>query len=1163
MGDNGGSGGRLSADELEQVLRESRDCLLRGDTNGVRQRLERADQLVRQHDLETDPASARAWVIRLAADRLDGRPEDAIATGSRWMRVARGRGWTRAMSEVLAVMADAAMDLSDLDRARVWYEESLAHAQVVDDLSLQSAAMRGIGTVWELRGALNRFREYIERALQLAQRADDDVQVAEALTALGRYRIASGDSSGEHDLIRAAKLFEEAGWRVSAVRTLFHRLPLAMRARDVERARALIDVARASLSEIADAQLEGTVYLDSGEVSRLEGDIEAARQQYRKALEKLGEHHPLSRIARMNLVLSDLQVGEVAAAASAMPALLEETQDHTVLNGITHLLGLAIGPTGPDDTEDAVWARHGTPARLALENHPVDPDVVDLAQRAVRRMTHRADAIQAGRAAVVMGLASDDSASDLVEGLRRRNAALPIGPFLALERLGAGGMGEVWLGRHVDSDMPAALKVVSKTIAHRDAAWEIFDNEMKAVSALSHPNIVAMLDHGRAGMAAQHLSGGKILSDSPYLALQYVRGGTLTRWIGRMKWGQIRVVLTSLLDALAHAHARSVLHLDIKPDNILLAGRNPMDGIRLTDFGLALLRRDTRQAIAGTLEFMAPEQYVIGSTHGPWTDLYALGCLAWGLLTEAPPFHSKSKREMADLHQNAPLPDFEPTIRHPKGIEDWLRRLLEKDPSKRFTRASDALVELIELDDPDLAPSRPSPDSPSVMPTNSYSEVSLIPTLGARALEIIGRPEGSVGHVGLPETWRVPETQSMQVPDAGLALVHEREPRITGRKRERDHLWNAVRACFDAGKPRALMLAGPLGSGRTALWRWLAARTHEVGFSEVLWHDAEAGLGGFLTGRVPEHPAALAVRVIHAIHRRRGNRLALVLLDADDPAVPEFVDIALREADGPVFFGLRAPARHAPRSNRLIETVEMGRLRDDDMRSLLTSILPLADDLMDPLVEWADGNPGLAVATLRDLARRGELRGSAEGWRRPHGVRFRVPTAVRDGMHDVLQRVANTPDRWNALQVAAAIGNLVHRRTWSTLSEDVSELTRGLCDAYVLEEKGGAFQWIQPAARHLLLAEPATRLAHGRIAEHLASTGAPPALVARHYVAAHRYADAHRPLLDAVRSALENDDDELAAEFYRAWVDAIDRLAVRANDPRRLAGQRYRALLDR
>ncbi len=1151
----------MSADDLEQVLRDARDCLLRGDTQATRRHLEQFDELVQQHDLSNAPIRATSWEVLLLSDRLDGRPEDAIATGSRLMRMARARGWTRAMAEVLSVMANAAMDLSDLDRARVWFEESLAHAQSIDDLALQSAALRGLGMVWELRGALTRFREHIERSLDLARKAGDDVQIAESLTAQGRYRITSGDASGEDDLIQAAELFEAAGWRVSAVKTLFHRLPLAMRARDVKRARELIDAARASLGEIADAQLEGTVYLDSGEVFRLEGDIEAAREQYRKALEKLGEHHPLSRIARMNLVLSDLQVGDVEAAAAAMPALLEETQDHTVLNGITHLLGLAIGPTSREDTEDAVWARHGTPARLALENHPIDPDVVDLAQRAVTRMTNRADAIQAGRAAVVMGLATDDVAPDLVRGLRRRNAALPIGPFLALERLGAGGMGEVWLGRHVDSDMPAALKVVSKTIEHREAAWEIFDNEMKAVSALSHPNIVAMLDHGRAGMAAQRLSGGKILGESPYLALQYVRGGTLTRWIGRMKWAQIRVVLTSLLDALAHAHARSVLHLDLKPDNILLAGRNPLDGVRLTDFGLALLRRDTRQAIAGTLEFMAPEQYVIGSTHGPWTDLYALGCLAWGLLTEAPPFHTKGKREMANLHQNAPLPDFEPTIAHPKGIEDWLRRLLEKDPAKRFTRASDALVELIELDAPDLAPTAPRPDSPSIVPTNSYSEVSLIPTLGAQALEIIGRPAGSVGHVGLPETWRVPEIQSMQVPDAGLALVHEREPRITGRKRERDLLWDAIRACFANERPRAVMLAGPLGSGRTALWRWLAARTHEVGFSEVLWHDAETGLGGFLEGRVPEHPAALAVRVIQAIHRRRGNRLALVLLDADDPAVPEFVDIALRESEGPVFFGLRAPARHAPRSNRLIDTVEVGRLRDDDIRTLLTSILPLDSELMDSLVEWSDGNPGLAVATLRDLARRGELRGSSDGWRRPHGARFRVPAGVRDRIRDVLQRVANTPDRWEALQVAAAVGNLVHRRTWSTLSEDVSELTRGLCDAYVLEEKGGAFQWIQPAARNLLLAEPATRLAHGRIADHLASTGAPPAPVARHYVAAHRYADAHRPLLDAVRSALEHDDDELAGEFYRAWVDALDRLAVRDNDPRRLAGRRYQSLL--
>ncbi|MEZ4320256.1 MAG: protein kinase [Myxococcota bacterium] len=1149
------------ADGLDEVLDDATDRLRRGDIAGLRKLIDRYDQTVERKKLSKDPRAAATWGLRLTADRLEGRPEDAIAAGSRLMRVARSHGWQVPMSEILRIMAQAAMDLSDLERARVWFEEAHDHAQRAGSLTHQASALRGIGLVWELRGERARFREYTQRSLELAERAEDTVQIAEALTALGRYRIQSGDEGGEADLQRAARLFTKAGETVNAVKTLFHRLPLAMRNHDRALARQIIDTARTGLAETADAQLAGMVSLDGGEVSRMEGDIEGARDQYRKALELFGDTHPLARIARMNLVLADVAVGDMKAAAEAMPALLAETQDHTVLNGIAHLLGLAIGPTHRKDTEDDVWARHGTPARLALEDHPSDPDVVDLAQRAVRRMAKRADAIQAGRAAVVMGLATDDAAPDLVKELRRRNAALPIGPFLALQKLGAGGMGEVWLGRHVDSDTPAALKVVSREIKYGDAAWEIFDNEMKAVSALSHPNIVGMLDHGRAGMGAERLSGGKILGNSPYLALQYVRGGTLTRWIGRMDWAQARVVLTSLLDALAHAHARSVLHLDLKPDNILLAGRDPADGVRLTDFGLSLLRQDTRRGIAGTLEFMAPEQYVVGSTHGPWTDLYALGCLAWGLLTEAPPFHSRTKLEMAEAHSSEPLPDFEPTMAHPPEIEGWIRKLLAKDPNHRYTRASDALVELVQLDAGLRKPDLPPADRPSVMPTRSYSEVSLIPTLGANALETIGRPRGTVGHVRLPETWRMPEAQPTSVPDAGLSLVHEREPVLVARRRERDQLWDLVRACFDARRPRAVMISGPVGSGRRALLQWLAARTHELGFSEVVWHDAEAGFGELLEGRVPEHPAALAVRVLRALHQRRGNRLALVLLDAEDPLVPELVDIVLREGEGALFFALRAPARHAPRQNRLIESIELTRLQDDEIRQILTSVLPLDPQLMDTLVEWSDGNPGLALATLRDLARRGELRASTDGWRRPHGARLRVPPALATTLRAQLERVANTPDRWESLQIAAAYGNLVHRKALTTLCDDVSELTRGLCDARVLEEKGGAFRWIQPAARHLVCDEPATRIAHGRIADHLATTGAPPALVAHHFVAAHRYADAHRPLLDAVKSAIDHDDVEQATEFYRAWLDALDRLAVRAGDPRRLAGRKYESLL--
>jgi len=1151
----------LSAHGLDDVLEDARDRLRRGDTSGMGTLLDRFDALVAQQGLLEDPVAAGSWSLHLTADRHEGRPEDAIAAGSRWIRLARSRGWHATLADLLRVMAHCAMDLSDLDRATVWFEESLNHAQIVGSDGLQSGALRGLGLVWELRGERNRFHEFTHRSLRMAESAQDDVQVAESLSAMGRYRIASGDDAGESDLIKAAELFEAAGERVAAIKTLFHRLPVAIRNRDTAAARVLINRAREGLAETADTQLAGMVHLDGGEVSRLEGDVESAREQYRRALELFGDTHPLARIARMNLVLTDVAMGDLEAAARAIPALLEETQDHTVLNGIAHLLGLAVGPTSKKDSEHKVWARHGTPARLALEDHPADPDVMDLAQRTVVRMAQRADAIQAGRAAVVMGLATDDAAPELVELLRSRNAALPIGPVLALRRIGAGGMGEVWLGRHVDSDTPAALKVVSKEIKYGDAAWQIFDNEMRAVSALSHPNIVGMLDHGRAGAAAERLSGGKILGDSPYLALQYVRGGTLSRWIGRMKWDQVRVVLTSLLDALAHAHARSVLHLDLKPDNILLAGRDPIDGVRLTDFGLSLLRQDTRQGIAGTLEFMAPEQYVVGSTHGPWTDLYALGCLAWGLLTEAPPFHSKSKLEMAELHSKAPLPEFKPTIPHPAGVEQWVRTLLAKDPSQRFTRANDALVELIELDTELHRPDNPSSGGPVFAPTNSYSEISLIPTLGANALEAIGRPTGSVGHVHLPETWRMPHTQPTRVPDAGLALVHEREPVLVGRTAERDQLWAMVKECHRSDRPKAVMVAGPLGSGRRALVRWLAARTHELGFSEVMRHDASRGFGALLEGRVPEHPAALAVRVLQAIHRRRGNRLALVALDADDPAVPEFVDIAVREGSGALFFAMSAPARHAPRQNRLIDTIELNRLTSDDIRTLLTSVLPLSTELMDSLVEFADGNPGLALATLRDLARRGELRASPEGWHRPHGGRLRVPRKLAKTVRKQLERIANTPDRWEALQVAAASGNIVHRRSLITLCGDISELTRGLCDSRVLEEKGGVFRWTQPAARHVLSVEPATRIAHGRIADHLATTGAPPALIARHFVAAHRYADAHRPLLDAVKSALDNQDREQAGEFYTAWLDTLDRLAVRPNDPRRLAGKRYASLV--
>jgi serine/threonine protein kinase len=277
---------------------------------------------------------------------------------------------------------------------------------------------------------------------------------------------------------------------------------------------------------------------------------------------------------------------------------------------------------------------------------------------------------------------------------------IPLGPFELVSVIGKGGMGEVWHAIHRSQDLPVAVKVVTRKHARDPWYLEAFRSEVWAVAALDHPNILRVYDHGLVTPEAAARSE-KLVDGSPWLAMELIRGGSLTRWCGRMPWPVLSDVLLRVLDALGHAHAREVIHRDLKPGNILLG-----NAVKLMDFGLAaalggpdgeLPSQETE--VVGTPAYMAPEQ-VKGAwrDQGAWTDLYALGCLAWTLVTGEPPFgKSPSQRVMIAQCRDDP-PPLDAKVTLPPGFEGWCLRLLEKDPQARFRRAADAAWALIQLD---------------------------------------------------------------------------------------------------------------------------------------------------------------------------------------------------------------------------------------------------------------------------------------------------------------------------------------------------------------------------------------------------------------------------------------------------------------------------------
>lgn len=210
-----------------------------------------------------------------------------------------------------------------------------------------------------------------------------------------------------------------------------------------------------------------------------------------------------------------------------------------------------------------------------------------------------------------------------------------LGAFELQEKIAEGGMGDVWRGEHSAQGVPVAVKVLRPPGTRNELFLALFRREVRAVAQLDHPGIVTIFDIGEVTPASARESRGGVSAHSPYLVMDLVARGSLTNVQTPMPWPQLREILLGVLDALAHAHARGITHLDIKPGNILLADKSSGFPIRLTDFGIALFRASlpsNDETVLGTPAYMAPEQF-FGEWRefGPWTDLYALGCVAYEL----------------------------------------------------------------------------------------------------------------------------------------------------------------------------------------------------------------------------------------------------------------------------------------------------------------------------------------------------------------------------------------------------------------------------------------------------------------------------------------------------------------------------------------------------
>ena len=443
-----------------------------------------------------------------------------------------------------------------------------------------------------------------------------------------------------------------------------------------------------------------------------------------------------------------------------------------------------------------------------------------------------------------------------------------IGPFLLGDLLGVGGMGEVWAGSHAPRNLPVAIKVITGKDA-RDPAWAArFREEVRAGASLRHPGIVVVFDYGEIDAAAERASEGRFLQGSPYLAMECLTGGTLAEWPDRVGWRRTREVLLSLLDALAHAHARDVLHRDIKPSNVVIAGAGDTStGIKLTDFGIAQrmeLRSDegSTEELSGTIRYMSPEQ-LRGSwrEYGPWTDLYSLGCLAHRLLSGRPPFDNDEYAGVMVGHLMKEPPSLLEWV--PPEVDAWIRRLLAKDPARRYRRAADAAWALSHLPIGDTYPVEVTGGgnlSPLAGETTLYAVLGSPPLALDRTREVRDTDHGDTEPMiapkfrtdpgdadtdehthgdaapPIPRDWRRPGDADRAEPllGAGLGLYKLRPVPLVDREAERDTIWWALEEVSATGRARAVVMHGAAGTGKSRLANWMAERAHELGAATIL-----------------------------------------------------------------------------------------------------------------------------------------------------------------------------------------------------------------------------------------------------------------------------------------------------------------------------------------
>jgi serine/threonine-protein kinase len=258
-----------------------------------------------------------------------------------------------------------------------------------------------------------------------------------------------------------------------------------------------------------------------------------------------------------------------------------------------------------------------------------------------------------------------------------------------LSLIGKGGMAEVYRAEDTTHGREVAIKVLLSNLAEDEQFRKRFQREAQALAGLEHPNIVRLYDYG-------------IENNLYFMVMEYLNGLSLSNALrqgGKMDMDMARPILANIADALDYAHAAGLVHRDIKPSNVMLdSSRGTLRAV-LTDFGIVkmptAMTNITESAVIGTFDYIAPEQIQAMDQLDGRADIYALGVMAYQMLTGVLPFKRNSPGALLLAHMTAPPPDIrevEPTVS--QNTAQAIQKAMAKEPANRFTTAREFVAAL-------------------------------------------------------------------------------------------------------------------------------------------------------------------------------------------------------------------------------------------------------------------------------------------------------------------------------------------------------------------------------------------------------------------------------------------------------------------------------------